>query len=307
LQLGRAQLLKTKSDFRVNRLLLLSDGQPTVGLTSQAALSNIIVQMKSEGLSTTALGVGADFNERLMQNFADVGGGSYGFAGSGDGQALLTTFEKDLSQAGTLVARSVSIWFPLENGMINPEVYGRPVARQAGDSGQELIISMPDFSAGQTERVVIHFTKNTSNLGVELMGQYSLDYEDVLAEKHASAAVSLSAVVVADREVVKSKLDKQAYVFGKEAQAKKNYDFAADALSNGDTTTAQAALHDNDILFDDAANVAGEMAVSGPRAENKAAYGLTAKPATNMDERREQGKVLNRQGMKSSGRGDSVY
>ena len=302
LQVGRAALLRTKSDFRANRLLLLSDGQPTVGLTSNNALNNIVRTMKSEGISTTSLGVGADFNERLMQGFADLGGGSYGFAGTGDGQALLTTFEKDLSQAGTLIARGVTLDFPSQNGVIFHEVYGRPVTQENGRTR----ITLPDFSAGQSERIVIHLTKNTAVPGVDIIGHYELNYEDVLAEKRANTGMTLNAYVTNDRAVVTSKIDGNAYASGKKAQAQVNYEKAAEYASTGDTARAQVELKKNDVLFDDAMAVAGPAAVAPDREANNQAYGLMEAPAK-PEERREQAKALKIQGLRSSGRGESVY
>ena len=42
LRAGETQLAMARSDFRVNRLLLLSDGQPTVGITSAQGLANLV-------------------------------------------------------------------------------------------------------------------------------------------------------------------------------------------------------------------------------------------------------------------------
>src|SRR5437660_1663366 len=76
---GKAQLDLGRSDFRVNRLILLSDGQPTVGITSAAGLSRLAQRYHSDGTTVTSLGVGLDFNEDLMQRLAEVGGGSYAY------------------------------------------------------------------------------------------------------------------------------------------------------------------------------------------------------------------------------------
>ena len=42
LRMGQSQLAVAQGDFRVNRLLLLSDGQPTVGITTAQGLTNLV-------------------------------------------------------------------------------------------------------------------------------------------------------------------------------------------------------------------------------------------------------------------------
>ena len=83
-------------------------------------------------------------------------------------------------------------------------------------------------------------------------------------------------------------------------------DQAAELASVGDTRGAQAALQKNEYLFDDASAVAGPAAVEQARQDNKQAFGLMAAPAS-AEIRREQAKDLKIQGLRTSGRGESVY
>lgn len=300
---GQRQILAMKSDFKVNRLLLLSDGNPTVGLTSPNQLANVVKTIRSNGVSVTSLGVGSDFNEDLMQRLADVGGGSYGFIS--DASAMATLFEKDLEQAGTMVAQGVGLRFEVPAGVHFVEVYGR----SASQIGNTVTVSMPDFSARQVERLVVHFTASTQpNLGTLDIASFKLDYTDLLTEKPADARLSLSAMVTNDTKVAMQNRDKTAFVAATKAQASMNYQRAAEAIDRGDFEGAKKDLNQNEALFLDADAVAGRGAMADERQTNTGLFGLsTAAPAAPPEQRREAVKEMKMRSKKSAGYGASVY
>ncbi len=308
LQAGRVQLEVARSDFRVNRLILLSDGQPTVGITSAQGLSNIVSSIRRAGITVTSLGVGSDFNEDLMQRLADVGGGSYGFISGNTPATTTALFERDLKQAGTMVAREVSLTVTLPEGVRFVEAYGRPVAGVDG-SGRHVTLTLPDFSAEQTEKVVLHLTASpTARVGTLDMGAYQLAYQDLLGAHPAQARVALAAVLTDDTTVAQARRDKTALVVATKAQAAANYKAAADFMDKGDFRQAQVALQKNDGLFDDAEQIGGHAAVADERASNASMFGLsTAMPSAAPAARSEAVKEMKRQSLKSAGRGESAY
>jgi Ca-activated chloride channel homolog len=304
LEAGRAQLEKAQTDFRVNRLILLSDGQPTVGITSPNGLAKIVTRMRSTGISMTSLGVGLDFNEDLMQRLADVGGGSYGFINNS--QAMSAVFEQDLSQAGTMVAREVTLKFTLPDGVVLREVFGRPTSQV----GNDVFVTLPDFSARQVEKVVVRLVANASVSSGQSMaiGRYELDYTDVLVQKKSNETVSLSALVSNDREFARRSVDKSAYVAATRAQASTNYKVAADALERGDYGAAKGALQKNEVLFEDASDLVPESELKEEKASNQAMFGLSSAATSAPAMRQEAVKKMKVQTSQSSGRSaDTVY
>ncbi len=99
----------------MNRVLLLSDGQANVGLTDPAAIADHVRGLASRGVSTSALGIGRDFDERLMQTIADAGDGTYYFIE--DPSALPTFFEAELSGLHATVGTSVRMRFSRARGV----------------------------------------------------------------------------------------------------------------------------------------------------------------------------------------------
>lgn len=137
LSAGRYQLSTAQRTYGVNRLILMSDGQPTEGLTADEELTRMARELRATGLTLSAIGVGTDFNEDLMQAFAEYGAGAYGFLE--DAAQLSTLFQKDLQQAGTTVARGVTMTFTLPPGTSLGEVLGY----RASQSGNQVHVSLP--------------------------------------------------------------------------------------------------------------------------------------------------------------------
>ncbi|GMU62218.1 MAG: hypothetical protein AMXMBFR34_39810 [Myxococcaceae bacterium] len=300
---GKNHLAGAMSDFKVNRLLLLSDGQPTVGITSAAGLANTVAKIRAAGVSVTSLGVGADFNEDLMQRLADVGGGSYGFIS--DASAMAALFERDLKQAGTMVARGVTLSFALPEGVAFRDVFGRPTSQ----SGRTVSVSLPDFSAGQVEKLVVRLSATPAvTSGSVDIASFKLDYTDLLTDSAADARLALAAMVTQDSTLAQAKRDKGAVVEATRARAAVNYKKAADAISAGDFDGARRTLEENNAYFFEAEQVAGQGALADERQNNEAAYGLsTAAPTASPAARSEAVKEMKVQSLKSGGRGDSVY
>ena len=303
LAVGMRHIERAKSDFRVNRLLLLSDGQPTVGITSSQGLVAVVRRIRDSGISVTSLGVGSDFNEDLMQRLADVGGGSYGFISNASAMANL--FQRDLEQAGTMVARGASLAFTLPEGVSFVEVYGRPVSQV----GNAISITLPDFSARQVEKLVVHLTASPSvrNGSMDIAG-FTLAYTDLLTEKRADARLSLAAMVTQDTTLALGKRDKGATVVANKARAALNYEKAAQAIDRGDYAQAKKTLKDNDAIFFEADQVAGSGSMADERATNSAIYGLSTRaPSAAPEQRREAVKQMKTESLRSSGRGASLY
>ncbi len=255
---GRDLLLASKSDFKVNRLILISDGQPTEGVTDADGLNSVVRETKAQGISVSSIGVGTDFNEDLMQGFAELGSGAYAYLA--DASQLGTIFSKDLNQAGTQVARNVTLTFELPAGVELGEVLGY----RAVQTGSTVRVTMPDFAASQLERVVARVVVGGGAAGSAIdVAKLRLDYTDLLKNEGVSTEAALAAMVTDSSEVVMKNRDKEASVFAARARSAINTREAAEALKQGDSAKADQLLQQNTFYFEDAAQVAGPAAVEG--------------------------------------------
>jgi Ca-activated chloride channel family protein len=272
---GKAQALRAASDFKVNRLILISDGQPTEGITDERGLLNLSARIRRDGVSISAIGVGTEFNERVMQGIAENGSGAYAYLR--DAGMLASIFQRDLQQAGTTVARDVELSFELPAGVELKEVLGYHHTR----AGRTVRVPLADISAGQLERVVarVRVTGQAPGQAVEVAG-LKLSYRDLLAERPAEASAALAALTSDRQEEIASRRDKQVAVFAARAEAAGNLSKAADLYGAGRRDEARRIMQQNAQVYREAAAVAGPAAVAADAEANDQILGaFEAAPA----------------------------
>ena len=88
-------------------VILLSDGQANVGLVDTTRISEQVSALASAGVTTTTLGLGADFNEELMTAIAQAG---HGNAHYGERAIdLAETFDAEIGLLSQLQWRNVEM------------------------------------------------------------------------------------------------------------------------------------------------------------------------------------------------------
>jgi Ca-activated chloride channel homolog len=92
---------------RQNRVLLMSDGIPTTGVTDDGTIIAMAEQNVSDGVGLTTIGVGLDFNVELMRGLAERGAGSFYFLESP--QAIAEVFSEELDVAIEPLALDVAV------------------------------------------------------------------------------------------------------------------------------------------------------------------------------------------------------
>jgi Ca-activated chloride channel family protein len=254
---GRDLLMSSMAGFKVNRLVLISDGQPTEGMTDTSGLTELVRETRSHGISLSSIGVGSDFNEDLMQALAEVGAGAYAYLN--DASQLATIFQKDLHQASTQVASGVTLALELPAGVELGEVLGY----RSDVTGKTVRIFLPDFAAGQIERLVARVNVAPGSVGTTLdIAGIDLRYRDLLRDAQVASEARLSAHVTADQAEVARNRDGEATVFAARARSAWNTQQAADALKAGNREEAEKLLQGNAFFFEEAAQVAGPAAVA---------------------------------------------
>ena len=134
---------------RLNRVLLLTDGEANVGITDERQISNYTSELFERGIVTSTFGVGLGFNEILLQMMADRGGGNTYYIQAEDeiGAFLLREF----SEMAAISARKteITLTFPPDCTL---QVFGE--WRHRFHAGI-LHISLSDLAAESVTRVMI--------------------------------------------------------------------------------------------------------------------------------------------------------
>ena len=104
---GAELLAPDVANERLSRVILLSDGQANEGLTNTATICQQVEQLALAGVSTTTVGLGADFNETLMTGMARAGRGGAHYGERA--QDLAEAFEAELELLKHLAWKSVRL------------------------------------------------------------------------------------------------------------------------------------------------------------------------------------------------------
>lgn len=80
LKMAYEQAQKAYVKNGINRILLATDGDFNVGVSSTDALKSMVAEKRKSGISLTTLGFGTDnYNEDMMEQIADAGDGNYSY------------------------------------------------------------------------------------------------------------------------------------------------------------------------------------------------------------------------------------
>jgi len=147
---------EVKSSFKpgyMNRVLLLTDGLANQGITEPNRLETIVAsRLKEEAISLSTFGVGADFNEDLLQNLAEFGSGNYYFISSPD--KIPEIFQKEMKGLLSVVAQNTKLTIELPMEVSLEKVYGYPYAIL----NNRIEINFKDLFSEETKAVLIKYT-----------------------------------------------------------------------------------------------------------------------------------------------------
>lgn len=121
---------QSPTTFKFKRILMLSDGVPTVGTTDPSAIAGLAKQAAAAGCSVSSIGVGLDFSPTLMNAVAQQGNGTAWFLQNAEHAKQV--FVQDLETMLLPVAEKLWIQFELANGWKAAEIYGFNWVDQGG-------------------------------------------------------------------------------------------------------------------------------------------------------------------------------
>ena len=117
---GLAELQEHYEKGHLHRLVLLTDGQANVGATTAEQLNAIAVKSRDRDIVTTAVGFGADFDERILKGIAEGGGGRFHYVKEAEG--LAKAFQDEFGELAAIVAQNVELQLELNEGVTIADV-----------------------------------------------------------------------------------------------------------------------------------------------------------------------------------------
>ncbi len=147
---------------KVARVVLVSDGRPTEGDRRTATLVGHTAALRGQGVTTSTIGLGLDYNEDLMESLAVDGGGRYHYLKTGAQMAQV--MDAELQHGRNVVASNVKLHLPraLAAGL---RVVAAPGSKDQGQS-DKLVVDVGDLAAGEERHVLIKVeATNASDVG----------------------------------------------------------------------------------------------------------------------------------------------
>ncbi len=180
---GCQQIASGVSDDRQRRLqrtILLTDGQANVGIVDPAQLSHHAANLRQRGVTTTTLGFGEAFDEQLLSAMAEAGGGNFEFIRSQS--QLVPFFSRELGDMLNAAAIGMTLRLTLPEGMRGELISTLPCRRK----GKTFEITVGDLPAGESVDVLMHVTTTRGSIGDPLPVSVSARWSDRVADDEAS-------------------------------------------------------------------------------------------------------------------------
>lgn len=136
----------------VARVLLLSDGLANHGITNRDTLAHHASELRTRGVVSSCIGIGHDFDERLMEGMARAGGGNFYYLENPE--QIPDYLASELGDALEVVARGVTLDLESDIGMEISSLDNRMVQRE----GRRTRVLVGDLVDHQEVELVLKVT-----------------------------------------------------------------------------------------------------------------------------------------------------
>ena len=224
----------------LNRVLLLTDGLANMGIVEPAVLVNTAKEKAEAGIMTTTLGFGSHFNEDLLIDMAEAGGGNFYFIQSGDDAA--NVFNIEMESLTSVVGQNLTVNLSPKNEIQVAEILNK-YPSQAKADGMEIF--MGDVYRVESKPLVLKLSiPAIATEGKIDLGKLNYSYDRVVdgSLKKFTDSLPLSIKVVSQAEADKEKLNIDVTQQASQLRIAKKKDEAVAIADNGNYQQAAEIL-----------------------------------------------------------------
>lgn len=261
---GLAEIRKFKDDRRVNRVILLSDGQANVGPKSPNELALLGSAAGKEGISVTTIGLGLGYNEDLMARLAKASDGNHAFAESAD--TLAQIFQFELSDVMSVVGQEVSVKVKLPKGVRAVQLFGR----EGEINGSEVFVAFNQLYAGQEKYFLVELEMTGgAPETTAMLAKVEVSYAEMSQGRTVRLAATESVRFSNSQTAISSAENASVMVAAVEALAVRANREAVALRDKGDVKRARKTLQDNAIYLQQNAARYGSQRLETYRQRNE--------------------------------------
>lgn len=237
---GADELRKFLDRNRVNRLVLLSDGLANVGPSAPGDLQNLGAGLSRQGMTVTTLGLGADYNEDLMQALARASDGNHLFVERP--QDLKKSFDLEFGDVMAVVAQDVDVQINCAEGVRPIRVLGR----DADIIGQKISARLNQLVSRHEKSILLEIELPPGEAGTERpVCEASVKYRNLETKTVDSLSAATRVRFVANPAEAERAVDRDVMVRAVQLIAIEKNRLAVTLRDQGDTDRAQRILQDN--------------------------------------------------------------
>ncbi len=220
----------------ITRVILMSDGLANTGITDPAEIARLVRGAKGDGVRVSALGLGREYDEDLMQAIAENGGGRYYYVEHPTQIARM--FQEELSTLFETCASDIDIQFRGSSAVKRVEIIGYDDASGARDTHRAL----EDVYAGEKRSVLLRLEVAAPSSGRADLGQVVLSYKSPKTGEKRNFSQALSVDVSSDRAAVDRARNADATVEATLAEAERTHQAQVKLFEHGRRAEAQQNL-----------------------------------------------------------------
>lgn len=198
---GGNQVASAATPGYVNRVLLLTDGDPTAGIKDFGSIVGQVAEQKSRGITVTALGFGPEYNEELMAGIARQSGGNYYYISRPD--LIPEVFRRELESLMTITARDMKLRLNLSKWVQLRQIYGR----QPSFSGRFAEVPLVDMERGSAMSVLCELEFAPRPAGVYRVAKAELFYDDATSGRTETISTDIEFEFTPDRALVQANVN----------------------------------------------------------------------------------------------------
>jgi Ca-activated chloride channel family protein len=237
---GAWEVRKFLDKTRVNRVILLSDGQANVGPSTPAELGQLGSSFAREGISVTTIGLGLGYNEDLMTQLAGYSDGNHAFVENP--QDLARIFKQEFGDVSSVVAQEIDVKIILKRGIRPIRILGR----EGEISNDTVHLRMNQLYSEQEKFIILEVEIPAGKVGQNMdLAGVNVSYLNMQSKNKDSMTRSV-AVGFSDSEAVVAKaIDKKTMTSAVQQVSNLRSKQALQLRDEGKLEEAQKVLEDN--------------------------------------------------------------
>ncbi|WP_088347245.1 MULTISPECIES: VWA domain-containing protein [Rhodomicrobium] len=235
--------------YKVNRVILLSDGMANVGPSTPGELEALGREAAEDGVSITTIGLGLGYNEDLMTRLALASDGNHAFVEKpGD---LVTIFNEEFGDVLAAVGGDVEIIIDCPEGFEPVRVLGR----EAKVEGDKIRLKMNQIYGKQEKYVVVELKVDGARAkGAAEAARVEVNYTDLASKTRATAESRAALRFSPSASDAKASLNKDVMAAVTTQIATERNEKAVSLRDSGKTEEAKKMLRENAAYLKESAD-----------------------------------------------------